>query len=308
MKHLALAAAFALPLAACTTAQTAAAPEAPTGPPLAEQVETVAAGYGFVEGPAVGPDGAVYFTDMPAKVIARFDPATGKAQTWREDSGRANGLSFNPDGELFAAEGGRHRVAKYVPEADGHAAVSTPIVDKYDGKLLNQPNDVAADAHGGVYFTDPDFNDREGEKPGVEGVYYVNAAGDITLLTGDHERPNGVALSPDGKTLYTQDVKASVIHAHDVVAPGRVQNSRVFADVSDIGEEKKGGPDGLCIDTDGNVYSALFRGGAVAVYDKDGNRLQVIPTGPQTTNCVLDEDESYLYVTADKQLKRIKLR
>ena len=303
-----------LTLAACSSAaEPVPVPggAAPPAPPLHDTPETLAEGYRFTEGPALAPDGSIYFSDIPAKRIVRYDPATGQTTHFTDDSGGANGLMFCGD-DLYACEGGRRRVAVYrdagaTPVAGGD---SEPVAATTGGVPFNKPNDVALDAAGGVYFTDPNFGDADGPRPPVQGVYYLPAdaaSPDDTAvcLIGDLPRPNGVGLNVAGDTLYVQDVGVNRIYAYDVLAPGKLGPQRVFADVSDL--EGGGGPDGLAVDTRGNVYSALFRAGAIVVHSADGQRLQVVKTGPKTANCVLSAGEQWLYVTAGTAFKRIKL-
>ncbi|MEE9403383.1 MAG: SMP-30/gluconolactonase/LRE family protein [Algisphaera sp.] len=277
--------------------------------PLDNQVETVADGYAFTEGPAVGPDGKVYFTDITPSRIMQFDPATGETLVFREDSGGANGLFFY-NNHLYACEGDRRRVGVYKPlhkangDAFGHTPASSSVAAEILGAPFNKPNDLTVDAKGGVYFTDPDFGNRKGPKPPVEGVYYVTPEGQVTCVVDNLARPNGVALTHDGTRIYIQDVGANLIQTYDVVAPGQLENPQVFADVAKL---NGGIPDGLCIGPQGNVYTALYTGGAIVVHDENGQQLQMVGTGPATTNCVLGPDGKYLYVTADKSLKRIRL-
>ena len=285
----------------------AAASAAAPAQPLRGEVQTLSTGHRFTEGPAVGPAGGIYFTDIPAGRILRYDLATGRTEVRVEDSGGANGLYFHR-GRLYACEGGRRRVGVYAALDPPGNPRSDAWAETVGGVPFNRPNDLAVDAHGGVYFTDPDFGVRPGPKPPVQGVYYRPAAPgppEVFCLIDDLERPNGVALSPDGRRLYVQDFGAGRIIVYDVTGPGRLANRRVFADVNDL--DAGGGPDGLCVDARGRVYTALYRTGAVVVHDGRGQRLQVVPTSPKTSNCVLDADGAWLYVTADRSLKRIRV-
>lgn len=301
-----------LALAACTSAAAPPppAPSAPPALPLHAAPETLTDGYRFVEGPALAPDGSIYFTDIPAKRIVRYDPATGHTTDFTTDSGGANGLMFHGH-DLYACETRRRRVGVYHGVTTDPAAVdSKPLAATVGGVSFNKPNDLAIDAAGGVYFTDPNFGDADRPRPPVEGVYYVpphtaSPTDNAVCLLNNLIRPNGVALNPAADTLYVQDVGTNHIYAYDVLAPGKLGPQRLFADVSDL--DGGGRPDGLTVDTRGNVYTALFRAGAIVVHRADGQRLQVVPTGAKTTNCVLGANEQWLYVTADRALKRIKL-
>ena len=312
-------------LPACVLALAACASVAqPAAQPLHDTVQTLTQGYRFVEGPALAPDGSIYFSDIPARRIVRYDPATGHTADFTTDSGGANGLMFQGH-DLYACETRRRRVGVYRrvtadPAADPAAGDaqpqsqsqprSHPLAATIGGVPFNKPNDLAIDAAGGIYFTDPNFGDADHPRPPVEGVYYLPAHAaspddSAACVIDNLIRPNGVALNPAGDTLYAQDVGTNHIYAYDVLAPGKLGPQRLFADVSDL--DGGGRPDGLTVDTRGNVYTALFRAGAIVVHRADGHRLQVVPTGPKTTNCVLDADEQWLYVTADQSLKRIKL-
>ena len=296
--------------AADLAAGPADAPPVPAALPLHAAPETLTEGYRFVEGPALAPDGSIYFTDIPAKRIVRYDPATGHATDFTATSGGANGLMFRGN-DLYACETRRRRVAVYRGvTAEPTADESQPVAAIIGGVSFNKPNDLAIDAAGGIYFTDPNFGDADHPRPSVEGVYYVpphsaSSTDNAVCLLDDLIRPNGVALNPAGDTLYVQDVGTNHIYAYDVLAPGKLGPQRLFADVSDL--DGGGRPDGLTIDSRGNVYTALFRAGAIVVHRADGQRLQVVPTGPKTTNCVLGADEQWLYLTADRALKRIRV-
>src|SRR4051812_38353183 len=157
----------------------------------------------FTEGPAEGPDGCVYFSDIGNRIM-RFDPKTGKTAAFRDPSGRSNGLKFDAKGRLVACEGantgGNRRIS--ITETDG--TVRT-LAGTWDGKRFNSPNDLAIDRKGHVYFSDPRYVGDEKREIDTESVYRIDPDGKVTRLITDVEKPNGMLISPDGKTLYVAD-------------------------------------------------------------------------------------------------------
>src|SRR5438445_7721565 len=164
---------------------------------------------GLTEGPAVAPDGRIYFSDIPEGKdkgkIMRFDPRTKKTEVFVEDSGKANGLKFDAKGNLIACEGsdeGGRRLSRY----DVKTGKSVTLTDKYMGKRYNAPNDLTIDTRGRVYFTDPRYLGDEPRELEYRAVYRVGQDGGTVIeITHDVEKPNGIALSPDQKTLYVAD-------------------------------------------------------------------------------------------------------
>lgn len=281
-------------------------------------IETVAEGFDFVEGPALAPDGSIWFTDIPANAIHRFDPATGETTQITNDSGGANGLMFLDHGDGFrpmlvvCEDRVRRRVAFKTPHPDMPNGLSTQIV--VNGHF-NGPNDlVALYVEGGpaiVFFTDPLYGNRP-NPVGVEAVYEIDMSQPMALshpgqigaapIITDLVRPNGIGLSPDQRTLYVADNAAKKIMAYPLDEDGkRDGEGLLFHDVSDLG-----GPDGMTVDAQGRVYQAIF-GKGIVVVSPEGERLDFVATGPKTTNCVLAEDGRVLYVTAEGALKRIAL-
>jgi gluconolactonase len=261
----------------------------------------------FTEGPAYGPGGKVYFSDIGDRIMT-FDPATGKTVVFREPSGRANGLDFDAQGRLVACEGanrgGRRRVTR--TEKDGSVTV---LADRWMGKRLNSPNDVSIDEKGRVYFSDPRYVGDEPREIATEDVYRVDPDGTVTRLVTDCEKPNGVLVSPDQKTLYVADSNpkgAQQLVAYPLHADGSVGNKKVLYDFG-----KTRGIDGMCADARGNVYGAAGDGksGGVYVFSPEGKKLAFIPVPETPTNCTFGgKDRKTLYVTAGKSLYRVRCK
>jgi gluconolactonase len=260
----------------------------------------------FTEGPAYGPDRCVYFSDIGNRIL-RFDPATGKTAAYRDPSGRSNGLDFDPQGRLVAAEGantgGNRRVS--VTEMDG--TVRT-LADRWQGKRFNSPNDLTIDTRGRVYFTDPRYVGDEPREIDTESVYRIDPDGKVTQVITDVQKPNGILLSPDMKTLYLADNNPKG-NRHLLAFPlrpdGSVGSKRVLHDFG-----KGRGIDGMAIDVKGNLYTTAGAGKAAGVYvfSPEGKQLAVIPTPEIPSNCVFGgQDRKTLYITAGKSLYRIPL-
>src|SRR5205807_4266317 len=183
--------------------------------------------------------------------------------------------------------------------------------DRYEGKRLNSPNDGVFKSNGDLYFTDPPYGmEKVWDDPAREldfcGVYRLSKDGKLTLLTKDMTRPNGIAFSPDEKTLYVanSDPEKAVWMAFDVKEDGTLGKGRVFFDATKwVGKERPGLPDGMKVDRKGNLFAT--GPGGVLVFAPKGKHLGTIATGVPTSNCAWGPD-GYLYVTADKALTRIK--
>ncbi len=174
--------------------------------PNAKLKEVFKGGVGLTfEGPAMSPDGLLYFTDVPVGKytgeIWKYDPQTGKAVVFRSPSGKANGLVFDAEGNLLAAEGadsGGRRITR----TDMKTGISVILANNFRGKLFNAPNDIVLDMRGRIYFTDPRYlGDEPIEQPFI-GVYRIDLDGSVHLIAANATKPNGIAISPDQKTLY----------------------------------------------------------------------------------------------------------
>lgn len=260
----------------------------------------------FTEGPAQGPDGRIYFSDIGNRIMA-FDPGTKTTTVFRQPSGRANGLDFDPQGRLVAAEGankgGNRRITS--TEKDGTVRV---LAEHWQGKRFNSPNDLTIDLRGRVYFTDPRYVGDEPREITTESVYRIDPDGTVAQIIADVKKPNGIAISPDMKTLYLADSNPGTnqyLLAYPLRADGTVGAKRVLHDFG-----KNRGIDGMSVDTQGNIYGAAGSGaqGGIYAFDPKGKRLAFIPTPEAPTNCVFGgKDRKTLYVTAGKSLYRVRL-
>lgn len=293
---------------------------------------------GLTEGPAVAPDGSIYFTDLvfgtnPGRIM-RFDPKTKKTAVFVADSGKANGLSFDAKGRLLACEGSDHggrRIAAY----DVATGKSVTLADRYLGKRFNAPNDMTIDSRGRIYFSDPRYLGDEPRELEHRAVYRVDVGGQVVEVTHEVEKPNGVALSPDEKTLYLADHNngtdkidpngpppakkgAMKIYAFPLGPDGLVNGPRKT--LVDFGAQD--GCDGMCVDSAGRIYltaRSKNRPG-VKIIDSTGQEVGFIPTGapnqddvkspvglPSNVTFGAGEESNVLYITVDKKLYRIRL-
>jgi sugar lactone lactonase YvrE len=266
-------------------------------------VEKIAGDFGFTEGPVWHTDGYLLFTDIPRNRIMKWHPTEG-VSVFREPSQQANGLIFDRQGRLVAAEHAARRVSR--TEADGRVV---GLVERYDGKRFNSPNDVVEARDGALYFTDPPYGlpeQKEGRELEVNGVYRFAPDGTLVLLVDDFERPNGLAFSPGGQTLYIADTARQHVRAFDVRADGSLANDRVFGDMTPA-PGARGGPDGMKVDGQGRVF--VTGAGGVWVFDASGTVLGVIETPEAPANCAFgDADGKALYITARTGLYRVRLR
>ncbi len=288
--------------------------------PKDAQMEKLAEGFEWSEGPVWVRDGGyLLFSDIPNNAVMKWKEGTG-IELFLKPAGYtgsaapsgepgSNGLLVDKEGRLVLCEHGDRRVARL--EKNGK---KTTLADKYDGKRFNSPNDGAFKSNGDLYFTDPPYGlPKQANDPTREldfcGVYRVSTDGKVTLLTDKMTRPNGIAFSPDEKTLYIaqSDGAAPVIKAFDVKDDGTIDadKGRLFFDATKYFGKEPGSPDGLKCDVHGNVFAT--GPGGVWILASDGTPLGLLATGQATANCGFGDDGSTLYITADMYLVRIKL-
>lgn len=278
-------------------------------------IERLAAGFGWAEGP-LWYDDSLLFSDIPANTVFRWKPG-GRATPYIRPSGYtgalkrggeagSNGLARDRQGNLVLCQHGDRCLARL--EKDGNFTVFAAY---YKMRRFNSPNDLVFKRNGDVYFTDPPYGLEKGnadlkkELP-FNGVFRVKPSGEATLLVNDLTFPNGLAFSPDEKTLYiaVSDPVAPRIMAYEVQPDGLLGRSRVFFDAAPLAKTRAGLPDGLKVDRAGNVFAT--GPGGVLVISPAGRHLGTILTGDATANCAWGGNGSVLYITANHDLLRIQ--
>lgn len=253
----------------------------------------------FTEGGATAADGSILFSDIGDRVM-RFNPSTGETTVFREPSHRANGMIFDGKGRLIVAEGANTGGGRRISVTDHDGKVHT-LADRFDGKRFNSPNDVAVDGKGRVYFSDPRYVGDEPRELDFEAVFRVDPDGRVSRLETTATKPNGLVVSPDGRTLYVADNGRDrrALLAVDLDDDGNASKPRVLVDLG-----KEGGIDGMTVTVDGRIVAATSKG--VVVFAPDGKRLALIPTPEPAANVEFGGDDSrLLYIMAGKGLYRI---
>jgi len=296
------ASALALVLASLTTLWIAPPGAGPDQ--VVEPLETVEKLWGegtFTEGGASAADGSILFSDIGDRIM-RFNPYTGETTVFREPSGRANGMIMGPKGRLIVAEGANTGGGRRISIIDQTGERRT-LADRFEGKRFNSPNDVTVDQNGRVYFTDPRYVGDEPRELDFEGVFRVDPDGRVSKLETTAKKPNGIAVSPDGETLYVADngPERRALLAVELEDDGDVDDDEPKVLV-EFGPGD--GIDGLTVTVDGRIVAATPKG--VAVFSPKGERLALIPTPEAAANVTFSGDgDQILYIMAGKSLYRI---
>lgn len=267
----------------------------------AGEARALSTDFRFTEGPAADSAGDLYFSDVASQKIHVLRPS-GEIGVFVENSRAANGLMFAANGELVACE-----MDGAVVAYDVATKTRRVIVDEFNGKRFNAPNDLVIDSTGGVYFTDPRFRAPQPLPQGVQSVYYVAADGGVRRVVEDLPAPNGVLLAPDERTLYVFPSDDSTMRAYDVSAPGRLGRERAFCKLQLPEGGGSRGADGGAIDAQGNLYVATALG--VQVFSSRGERLgPPIKLPQQPSNCTFaGPDRKTLFVTARSGLYAVPM-
>jgi gluconolactonase len=283
-------------------------------------LERVAEGIEWGEGPLWDPaDGSLLFSDIPRNGIFRWTPGrgvtlaidrsgyTGSAPFTGREPG-SNGLTFDASGRLVIAQHGDRRIVRR--EHDGSFTV---LADRFEGKRFNSPNDLVYRSNGDLFFTDPPyglpatFKDPARALP-FQGVYRLTPRGELTVVVKDLSAPNGVAFSPDERTLYVSnsDRHQPIWMAYSVGDDGILSEGREFAEASQWVRDGDGLPDGLKVNARGHVFAT--GPGGIHVFAPDGTRLGRIQTGVPTGNLNWGEDGTVLYITANHWICRLRTK
>ena len=243
----------------------------------------LAGGFKFTEGPAVAANGDVYFTDIPNNRIHKWSVADKKLSTFAEETNGANGLYFADDGSLYACQGNAKRVVAYTPDGSD----TSSLAKRYDGKKFNKPNDLWIDAKGGVYFSDPNYGNKELSQDGMH-VYYIQPGGEEVVRVADgFKTPNGLIGTPDGSTLYIADIGDGKIYRYVIQEDGSLKDKKLFCE---------SGSDGMTLDQHGNVY---LTSGTVKVFNPKGEQIADLKFPESPANVVFGGKElKTLFVTA----------
>ncbi len=290
--------------------------------PRDAKLEVIAGGFEWTEGPVWVPKsgdepGHLLFSDIPRNSVFKWVEGQG-ASLYLKPSGYTgvsdygsepgcNGLVLDSKGRLVSCEHGDRRISVMTKQGGKRT-----LVDNYQGKRFNSPNDAVYHSNGDLYFTDPPYGlPNRYDDPRREldfcGVYRLSSDGELTLLTDDMTRPNGIGLSPDEKTLYVaqSDPAAAIWKAFPIKNDGTLGEGRVIHDATDAVDKLPGLPDGMAVDKDGNIFAT--GPGGVYVFNPGGRLLGRISTGERTANCTFGgPDGSMLYLAADMFVCRIQ--
>ena len=292
--------------------------------PRDARLEILAEGHDWTEGPLwVEAENMLLYTDIPRNAVYGWKEGRG-ASVYLKPSGYmgedfegeepgANGLILDQQGSLVLCQHGERRIARMLAPLDAPMPEYEALATTYEGKRFNSPNDATYKSNGDLYFTDPPYglpkqvDDPAKELP-FQGVYRLSADGKVSLLTNSLSRPNGIAFSPDERVLYVanSDPEKAIWMTYDLTDDGQIGNGRILYDATDQVPDHLGLPDGMKVHSSGTLFAT--GPGGLFLFSPEGDLLGRIYTGQATANCAFNEDESYLYITADSYLLRLKMK
>lgn len=284
-------------------------------------VEELAKGFSWAEGPVwVSEINALLFSDVPENKIYKWSEKDGLSvfitPSGFTDSSKvqkgdgSNGLMLDAEGDLVLCQHGDRRIAALISGFQNPAGEYITLADKFNGKKFNSPNDLAIKKNGDIYFTDPPYGlkDDKDKELNFNGVFKASQIGEVTMLVDSLTRPNGIAFSPDEKTLYVgnSDPDKVFVYAFQVDAKGSLSKPRIFFDASGYKNTGPGLPDGLKVHKNGIVFAS--GPGGVFLISPKGKLLAIVHTSKSTANLAFDSELKYLYLTTTDRLLRVKLK
>ena len=287
------------------------------------KIQQLADGFNWSEGPVWVPSGQMLlFSDVPENKIYKWSAKDGLS-VWLEPSGYtgegsyskepgSNGLLLDQNQDLLLAQHGDRRIARLNLRGKIRSSTFGTLAETWEGRRFNSPNDLIQTSDGSIYFTDPPYGlpgqaDSDLREIPFQGVYLIDKTGEVRSVIDNLTRPNGIALSPDERTLYVavSDPEEAIIYAYDRATDGALTNRRVFFDGTALVGQEKGLPDGMVVDKRGHVYAT--GPGGVYVFDPSGRQLGLIRTERATANVTIGNKGKRLYITADDVLLTVPL-
>ena len=285
--------------------------------------EIIADSFAWSEGPVWVPEiESILFSDVPENIVYQWNEKDGLKQylkpsgytagDLRPGESGSNGLLLDLDGRLLLCQHGDRRVARMDAKLDKQEPVYQTLADNWSGKKFNSPNDLCIDKEGVIYFTDPPYGlvkrwDDPKREIEFTGVYRIEPGRrDADLLIDSIQAPNGIDLSPDGKTLYVASSGPDCSLYEYKLNDEGVSSGRLFFDARELKKTRRGSCDGMYVRSDGIIFAS--GPGGILIFDPDGGLLGTVLTGQATSNCTIDEAGGWLYMTADMYLMRLKLK
>jgi gluconolactonase len=287
------------------------------------KIEIIGEGFAWCEGPVwIRNGGFLLFSDIPHNAIVRWDAKDGcrtfikpAGYTGNEPRGGesgSNALTVDHNGHLVLCQHGDRRIARLESSFDAEKPTYKTLADRYDGKRFNSPNDLVIDSRGAIFFTDPPYGLEKGDADphkelDFQGVFRIAPSGEVTLVTRELARPNGIALSPDEKTLYVanSDGDRPVIMAYPLKSDGTSGEGREFFNAKTAAATGPGACDGMKIDAHGNLWATIT--GGLAIFTPTGKQLGLISAGSDPiANCAFGEDGSTLFMCANHNVLRLR--
>lgn len=290
----------------------------------ASKLEILSEGHSWTEGPLWLEDHKMLlFSDIPRNTVYSWTKEEG-VKEYLKPSGftgehfegsepGANGLLLDPEGYLVLCQHGNRQMAKMISGIDDPKPEFETLVNNFDGKKLNSPNDAVFDSDGNLFFTDPPYGlakRMEDPKKEIEfqGVYRYDPSGDVHIMDAELSRPNGIAFSPDENVLYVanSDPDHAIWMAYDIDKESGILSKKVFYDVTELTSTEKGLPDGLKVNDAGYLFAT--GPGGIFIFSPSGKHLGTIKTGQATSNVAFNADQTILFITADSYVLRLKLK